>query len=93
MSGNFDECYFLFLRSIQFDFQLAVARLVDGRISSVQKCFPEYLRWFLIFGEFSLFGGKVFCNFGIIYWLVGGFVLVVRFSSIDSGWQVELTAL
>lgn len=27
-------------------------------------------------------------NFGIIYWLVGGFVLVVV-----SGWQVELTAL
>ena len=31
-----------FLRSIQFDFQLAVARLVDGGISSAQKCFPEY---------------------------------------------------
>ena len=55
--------------------------------------FPRILRWFLIFGEFSLFGGKVVWNFGIIYWLVGGFVLVVCFSSIDSGWQVELTAL
>ena len=50
--------------------------------------FPIILRWFLIFGEFSLFGGKVVWNFGIIYWLVGRFVLVI-----DSGWQVELTAL
>ena len=50
--------------------------------------FPRILRWFLIFGKFSLFGGKVVWNFGIIYWLVGRFVLVI-----DSGWQVELTAL
>ena len=39
--------------------------------------FPRILRWFLIFGEFSIFGGKVVWNFGIIYWLVGRFVLVV----------------
>ena len=39
--------------------------------------FPRILKWFLIFGEFSLFGGKVVWNFGIIYWLVGGLVLVV----------------